>query len=112
MKLHIDPTTPKSRLGSILITGLFTDEKGMPEPVLVIRGSEPASRAAVIAYMDMAKVCGYPAHIRDQLQKILADMYAWQGSNGAIIPQSIETMRGLAKELVKSEAKEPVSKKK
>lgn len=75
----------KSSTGMTLVTELLVNSKGQLEPVVVIRASEPAAEAAIMALIDAGTALGYESYERELLIQDLERVQAWQRENGGVL---------------------------
>lgn len=79
-----DKEQHRSSTGETRLEGLLVNEKGQVEPVVIIRASEPAAEAAVMALIDAGTALGYEGYERELLIQDLQRVQTWQRENGGV----------------------------
>lgn len=90
MKITSYDGSPNSTRGKVVVEGLYIDEKGHTEPVVVIRASEPAAFGALMGYLDAAKIRGYDSQTFEQIMGYVKDVQAWQSKQAGVIFKPID----------------------
>ncbi len=88
MKVTLHQAEKNSSKGKMVIEELLVNEKGEMEPVIIIRASELAARAAVLALADAARMHSYPQRQQDDIMAQMRKVHEWQGANTVMVPQA------------------------